>query len=75
MKQITVPNALRKLAEVMETELKNRRLDIPTPFGKGYSLGFVFNEHIRMLINNFELHQDIKIKNQDTNISGKILFF
>ena len=47
-KQQTVPNVLKRLALLLGTEVKNRRLEIPEKFGKGYCAGFVFNEHIGM---------------------------
>jgi hypothetical protein len=49
-KSQTVLNILKRLAHVLGTEIKNRRLEIPSTFGKGYCTVFVFNEHIRMLI-------------------------
>jgi hypothetical protein len=39
------------------TEVKNRRLEIPEKFGTGYCAGFVFNEHIRMLIFNYKVKE------------------
>ena len=42
----TVPNILIKLAHLLGTEVKNRRLEIPEKFGNGYYAGFVSNEHI-----------------------------
>ena len=69
------PNILVKLAHLLGTEVKNRRLEIPEKFGKGYCAGFVFNEHIRMLVSNYELNEDLVIDNPEINISKKILFF
>ncbi|MCL1937269.1 MAG: AraC family transcriptional regulator, partial [Candidatus Azobacteroides sp.] len=71
----TVPDILIRLARLLETEIKNRRLEIPEKFGKGYCAGFVFNEHIRMLISNYELNEDIIVKNPEINASKRILFF
>jgi AraC-like DNA-binding protein len=71
----TVPNVLRNLAQLLGTDVKNRRLEIPEKFGKGYCTGFVFNEHIRMLISNYELNEDLVIRNQDINASGRMIFF
>ena len=71
----TVPNILIKLAHLLGTEVENRRLEIPDKFGKGYCAGFVFNEHIQMLISNYELNEDIAVKNPDTNASKRIIFF
>ena len=74
-KQQTVPNVLYWLAKLLGTEVKNRRLEIPEKFGNGYCAGFVFNEHIRMLISNYELNEDIVVKNLDINASKRMIFF
>ena len=71
----TVPNILIRLANLLGTELENRRLDIPERLGKGYCTGFVFNEHIRMFISNYELNEDIMVENPDVNVIGKLIFF
>jgi AraC-like DNA-binding protein len=74
-KQQTVPNILKSLALLLGTEVKNRRLDIPAEFGKGYCTGFIFNEHIRILISNYELNEDLVIENPETNIPGRMIVF
>lgn len=74
-KQHTMPNILVRLAHILGTEIKNRRLEIPEKFGRGYCAGFVFNEHIRMLISNYELNEDIAVKNPETNVSKRLIFF
>ena len=75
IQQQTTPNILKKLAQLLGTEIKNGRLEIPEKFGKGYCTGFVFNEHIRMIISNYELHKDIIIENPDINLNGRTIFF
>ena len=74
-KQQTEPNVLKRLAHLLGTELKNRRLEIPEEFGTGYCTGFVFNEHIRMLILNYELNKDLIVENPDVNVSGRMILF
>jgi AraC-like DNA-binding protein len=74
-KQQTIPNVLKRLAHLMGTEVKNRRLEIPEKFGKGYCTGFVFNEQIRMLISNYELIEDLVVENPDINASKRMIFF
>ena len=74
-KQQTVPNVLKRLAQLLGTEVKNRRLEIPENFGKGYCAGFVFNEHIRMLISNYELNEDLMVENPEINASKRMIFF
>lgn len=71
----TVPNVLKKLAHLLGTEVKHRKLEIPSQFGSGYCAGFVFNEHIRMLISNYELNEDIIVKNEDMNAAKTMIFF
>jgi len=74
-KQQTVPNVLNRLAQILGTEIKNNRLEIPTEFGNGYCTGFVFNEHIRMLISNYELNEELVVENPDINASKRMIFF
>lgn len=74
-KQQTAPNVLKRLAHLLGTDVKNGRLEIPEKFGKGYCTGFVFNEHIRMLIMNYELNKDLVLKNTDINASMRMILF
>ncbi|KAA6321398.1 Regulatory protein PchR [termite gut metagenome] len=74
-KQQTEPNVLKSFAHLLGTEVKNRRLEIPEKWGKGYCAGYVFNEYIRMLIVNYELKEDLAIENPDLNISGEMILF
>jgi len=71
----TVPNVLYRLAQLLGTIVKNRRLEIPEKFGKGYCAGFVFNEHIRMLISNYELNEDLMVENPEIDTSRRMIFF
>jgi len=59
----------------MGTEVKDRRLEIPEEFGKGYCAGFVFNEHIQMLISNYELNKNILIENPNQQNTKRMIFF
>jgi AraC-like DNA-binding protein len=74
-KQQTEPGVLRNFAHLLGAELKNWRLDIPEKFGRGYCAGFVFNEHIRMLILNYELNEDLVVENQDINAATRKILF
>jgi AraC-like DNA-binding protein len=71
----TVPNVLKRLAQLLGTEVKNRRVEIPDKFGNGYCAGFVFNEHIRMLILNYDLNENLVVENPDINTSGRMILF
>jgi len=70
-----VPIVLKKFAQLLGTEVKNWRLDIPEKFGSGYCTGFVFNEHIRMLIFNYELKENLTIENPDINATSRTILF
>jgi AraC-like DNA-binding protein len=74
-RQQSIPNVLKRLAHLMGTEIKNRRLEIPEKFGKGYCTGFVFNEHIQMLISNYQLNEDLVVENPDINAAKRMIFF
>jgi len=74
-KQQTVPSIIKKLAQLFGTEIKDRRLEIPEKYGKGYCTGFVFNEHIRMIISNYELIEDLVVVNEDIDASKRMIFF
>ncbi|WP_223609495.1 AraC family transcriptional regulator [Chryseobacterium sp. OSA05B] len=71
----TIPGVLQKLAHVLGTAIKNRKLEIPSEFGNGYCIGFVFNPQMRMLISNYELNNDIVIENTERNTDKKVIFF
>lgn len=74
-KQQTIPNVLKRFARVMGTEMKTRRLNIPEKFGSGYCAGFVFNDHIRMLILNYQLNENLVIENPDLHASARMILF
>lgn len=71
----TIPYVLKSLANVLGTNIKQRKLDIPSQYGSGYCTGFIFNEHIRMLISNYKLNENIIIENPELNAEKKMLFF
>ena len=73
--QENVPKVLYELAKLLGAGIKNRRLKIPEKFGKGYCAGFVFNEHIRMIVSNYELYEDLMVESQEINASKKMIFF
>jgi len=71
----TEPKVLKIFALRLGTEINNWRLDIPEKFGAGYCTGFVFNEHIRMLIFNYELNDNLTIENPDFNTTARTILF
>ena len=74
-KEETIPTVLKRFAQLLRTEVKNRTLVIPKKYGSGYCKGFIFNEHLRMLISNYRLHNEILIKNPEVNTHGRMIFF
>ncbi|ATL41846.1 AraC family transcriptional regulator [Elizabethkingia sp. HX WHF] len=75
MKDITIPKVIKLFSNLLGVEVENRKLEIPARFGKGYCRGFVFNEHIRMIISNYELYEDLVIENPDIDTTRKMIFF
>ncbi|EHQ25303.1 helix-turn-helix domain-containing protein [Mucilaginibacter paludis] len=71
----TEPNVLKAFAQLLGTEIKNWRLEIPQKFGKGYCSGFVFNQHIRMMVFNYELNEDLIVENPDVNAAARTILF
>lgn len=71
----TVPDILKKLARSLGTEIKDKKLEIPPQSGSGYCTGFVFNKNIRMMISNYELHEDISLENSDREEGKRMIFF
>ncbi|GAB3919919.1 helix-turn-helix transcriptional regulator [Larkinella terrae] len=71
----TVPGVLTRLAAVLGAEVKNRRLIIPEQYGSGYCAGFVFNEHIRLMIMNYKLKEDLEVENPDVNGAERRILF
>ncbi|KAA6309039.1 hypothetical protein EZS27_039397, partial [termite gut metagenome] len=74
-KHPTELHALHSFAHLLGTEVKNSRVEIPERWGKGYCAGFVFNEHIRMLIFNYELNEDLVLENPNINASLRMILF
>ncbi len=71
----SVPSVLYELAHLLGTEIHNRRLEIPDEFGSGYCAGYVFNEHIRMLISNYELTEDVLVINPEIDAVKRMIVF
>jgi len=71
----TEPKVLKSFAQLLGTKMNNWKLEIPEKFGKGYCWGYVFNEHIRMLIFNYKLHENMVIENPDINETARVILF
>ncbi len=74
-KSYILPNILNRFAHSLGTRVKNRRLEIPNELGKGYCAGFVFNEHIQMLLLNYKLKEDLIIENPIIDESQRMILF
>lgn len=73
-KHIT-PRIIARFAEQLGTEARNGRVDIPANFGKGYCAGYVFNEHLRMIISNYELNEEMMVDNPEIDVTRRMIFF
>jgi AraC-like DNA-binding protein len=71
----TTPTVLLELARLLGTQVVQHRLEIPEKFGRGYCTGFVFNTHIRMLILNYELTENLVIENREVNTTARMILF
>ena len=71
----TIPRVLHKLAERLQTKIDGHTLRIPERFGTGYCTGFVFNDNVRILICNYELHEEVVLSNPDLDAAARMLFF
>ncbi len=71
----SVPDILVKFAHLLGARLTGNRLEIPAEFGSGYCAGYVFNEHLRLLISDYELKEDLIVKRPADLAPGKLLFF
>ena len=61
---------LAAFAREVGSTVENGRVEVPEKFGVGYIQGFTFDDRLRMMIRNYELHQDFAIsrKNQPSNM-------
>jgi AraC-like DNA-binding protein len=71
----SIPTVLKEFAQVLGTEVKDHRVEVPERFGKGYCTGFIFNENIRMIMMDYQLNTDIVINNPDAKFHSKMILF
>ncbi|PKB15297.1 AraC family transcriptional regulator [Flavobacterium sp. 5] len=56
-------NLLSSFADKLNTTIDSSgKVIIPEQFGNGYLQGFIFNKNLRMMIQNFELKEDLMVK-------------
>lgn len=70
-----IPEVLRQFAAAMDTKVISNTLRIPAAFGSGYCSGYLFGDQIRLLILNYTLHQDMVLKNPDSDIHHNMILF
>jgi len=70
-----VPKVLIQLAEAMNIEVVDWHLAIPPAYGEGYCKGYVFNEHIRMLVLDYRLNEELVLTNPDKDTVGRTILF
>ncbi|SFW64710.1 helix-turn-helix transcriptional regulator [Chitinophaga sancti] len=68
-------DVLHVLARLFGTVVKDRKLEIPEQFGKGYVTRYIFNEQIRMMIMNYELKENMVIDNPEVNAPRNMILF
>ncbi|MEZ0005736.1 AraC-like DNA-binding protein [Flavobacterium sp. 28YEA47A] len=71
----TVPNVLKRFADLLNTEMTGNKVVIPQKFGKGYCAGYVLNENIRLLLLDYELKEELMLEDPDSDVVGKMLLF
>ncbi|SOD12499.1 helix-turn-helix domain-containing protein [Pedobacter xixiisoli] len=61
---------LAAFAEKVGSTVENGRVEVPEGFGIGFIQGYSFDERLRMMVLNYELHQDFAIsrRNQPANM-------
>ncbi|MDQ0640267.1 AraC-like DNA-binding protein [Pedobacter sp. W3I1] len=75
MNNYGTPQILFKLASALGTKVVDQRLDIPQKYGSGHCIGYVFNQHIRLLISDYELKMEFLLDNPEVDALKKMLFF
>jgi len=71
----TIPEILTRFAALLGTTVENNRLTIPETLGSGYCSGYVLNDHIRILISDYELNDDLIVQRPKEHAAGRIIFF
>ena len=69
------PGVLKPFADILGTTVENGRLDIPKQYGKGYASVHIINEHLAMMINNFELNREITFPSRSNDFPSKLILF
>ncbi len=71
----TVPDILLTFAKLLGANVINHRLVVPEAFGTGYCTGYQFNKHVRLVISNYTLNDDVEAPNQQVEPDKKVIFF
>jgi AraC-like DNA-binding protein len=69
------PGVLKPFADILGTTVEKGRLNIPKHYGRGYASVHIINEHLAMMINNFELNKEINISSQGGDLPSNLILF
>jgi AraC-like DNA-binding protein len=66
---------LNVFAQSINSKAENGRVEISPTFGKGYVYAIQLNAHLRMIIRNYELYDDVVVAAQPGSAHGDMLAF
>lgn len=66
---------LAAFAKTVGSKVVRGKVSVPPAYGHGYMQGFNFNEHIRMMVRNYELNEDFAVKRTGSDQSSNMLIF
>jgi AraC-like DNA-binding protein len=64
-----------RLAELLGTEVRHGRIDIPERLGRGYCAGYAFNEQLQMMVFDYELKEDVILENPAVEVDRRRILF
>ena len=66
-------NFLAAFAQTVGSSVENGRVAIPPHYGSGYVMGFLFGNHLRLIVRHYSLHDDLLIKRQSFNLPDSMI--
>ncbi len=66
-------NFLAAFAQTVGSSVENGRVAIPPQYGSGYVMGFLFGNHLRLIVRHYSLHDDLLIKRQSFNLPDSMI--
>jgi len=64
---------LTSFARSIGSTVENGRVDIPAKYGKGYVFGYLWDQHIRLIIRKYKLKDDILIKRGESGATVNMI--